>query len=54
LTGLIDRIEEVVLVRDEMANMVWGVEKVIPLPSGDPKPGAEASTETLETHAKSR
>lgn len=42
-----DPLDEVVLIRDEMANMVWGVERVIPLPSGDSKPGGEAARETL-------
>lgn len=37
--------EEVALVRDEMANMVWGIERRVPLPSGAAKPGAEAATE---------
>jgi hypothetical protein len=39
-------LEEVMLARDEMANMVWGVEKTIPLPSGEPKPGREAADQT--------
>lgn len=39
-------LEEVMLVRDEIANMVWGVEKTIPLPSGTPKSGTEAARET--------
>jgi hypothetical protein len=38
-------VEEIMLVRDEMANMVWGVERRIPLPSGASKPGAEAARE---------
>jgi hypothetical protein len=38
-------LEEVVLARDEMANMVWGIEKTIPLPTGEPKPGREAAYE---------
>lgn len=38
-------LEEVMLVRDEVANMVWGVEKTIPLPTGDPKAGVEAARE---------
>lgn len=38
-------LEEVVMVRDEVANMVWGVEKTIPLPTGRGKPGAEAARE---------
>jgi hypothetical protein len=38
-------IEEVLLLRDETANMVWGVEKTIPLPSGESKSGHEAARE---------
>jgi hypothetical protein len=41
-------VEEVALIRDEMANMVWGIEKRIPLPSGVSKPGAEAAREFLQ------
>jgi len=37
--------EEVVFIRDEMANMVWGVETIIPLPSGWSKSGFEAAAE---------
>jgi hypothetical protein len=44
--------EEIVLIRDEMANMVWGIEKLIPLPNGDSKPGAEAARETLAAFTK--
>jgi hypothetical protein len=40
-------IEEVALIRDEMANMVWAIERRIPLPSGYSKPGAEAGRELL-------
>ena len=29
------------LARDEMANMVWGVERTVPLPSGEPKAAAK-------------
>ncbi len=39
-------LEEIMFARDEMANMVWGVEKTIPLPSGEPKRGIEAAVET--------
>jgi hypothetical protein len=39
--------EDVWLVRDEAANMVWGIEKMVPLPSGDSKPGLEAARQTL-------
>jgi hypothetical protein len=38
--------EEVLFLRDEMANMVWGVEKTVPLPDGSTRPGAEAAQET--------
>jgi hypothetical protein len=40
-------IEEALLVRDEVANMVWGIEKQIPLPSGESIPGREAARDTL-------
>jgi hypothetical protein len=39
--------EDIWLVRDEVANMVWGIERVIPLASGDTKPGIEAARQTL-------
>jgi hypothetical protein len=45
-------LEEVVLVRDEVANMVWGVEKTISLPSGRAKPGSEAAAETFSYHRR--
>jgi hypothetical protein len=38
--------EEIALARDEMANMVWGVERTIALPSGESKAGREAAYET--------
>jgi hypothetical protein len=38
-------LEKVNLIRDEMANMVWGVENTITLPSGTAKNGFEAATE---------
>jgi hypothetical protein len=44
-------IEEVSLVRDEMANMVWGIETKILLPSGNTKPGREAALE-LKNHLR--
>jgi hypothetical protein len=43
-------LEEVLLMRDEVANMVWGVERTIPLPSGVGKPGGEAARELLAWH----
>lgn len=42
-------IEEVYLIRDEMANMVWGIETRIVLPSGISKLGREAAIE-LHNH----
>lgn len=39
--------EDILLVRDEVANMVWGVEKTVPLASGQSKRGLEAARETL-------
>jgi hypothetical protein len=39
-------LEVVMFARDEMANMVWGIEQTIPLPSGEPKHGREAAHET--------
>lgn len=39
-------LEEIMLVRDEMANMVWAVERTIALPSGEPASGREAATQT--------
>lgn len=39
--------EEALLVRDEAANMVWGIERTIWLSSGLPMPGEEAARETL-------
>lgn len=40
-------IEEIQLTRDELANMVWGIERRIPLPSGETIPGREAARDTL-------
>ena len=41
-----------VLIRDEMANMVWGIETRVPLPTGDSRPGQEAARETLALHRR--
>lgn len=38
-------LEEVVFIRDEVANMVWAIEKRIPTVTGSPKHGAEAANE---------
>lgn len=39
-------LEDVMLARDEMANMVWAVERTIALPSGATRPGREAAHQT--------
>jgi len=39
--------EDIMLVRDEVANMVWGIENTIPLATGEPKRGIEAARQTL-------
>jgi hypothetical protein len=41
--------EDVALVRDEVANMVWGIENVVPLATGAGKRGREAALE-LRAH----
>ncbi len=38
-------VEEITIIRDEMANMVWGIEQRVPLPSGASRPGAETARE---------
>lgn len=38
-------LEEIYLIRDEVANMVWGIEKTIPMPDGGWMPGREAARE---------
>ncbi len=38
-------LDEVVFVRDEMANLVWAVERTVPSPAGGGMPGAEAGHE---------
>lgn len=38
-------LEDVSLVRDEMANMVWAIEHQVPLPTGWPRSGSEAAHE---------
>jgi hypothetical protein len=39
--------EEVLLVRDEVANMAWGIEKTVPLASGISRPGSEVAKQTF-------
>ncbi len=45
-------LEEVALIRDEMANMVWGIERIIPLPTGWGKSGPEAALETFHFYER--
>jgi hypothetical protein len=40
-------VEDVLMVRDEAANMVWGIERTVWLGTGTPMPGEEAARETL-------
>jgi hypothetical protein len=40
-------LEEISLVRDEVANMAWGVEKTVSLASGISRPGAEVAKQTF-------
>lgn len=40
-------VEDVLMIRDEAANMVWGVERTVWLASGDAMPGREVARETL-------
>lgn len=45
-------IEEVMMIRDELANMVWGIEKRVHLAHGVSKLGSEAATETHQFYNK--
>ena len=40
--------EATLLLRDEVANMVWGVETLVPLATGDTKRGIEAARQTID------
>ncbi|MCP5053320.1 MAG: hypothetical protein GY940_39515 [bacterium] len=40
--------EEILFIRDEMANMVWGIEARVLLPDGIPRPGREVARELQE------
>ena len=41
-----DPTEDVLLIRDEVANMVWGIERLVPLATGETERGIEAARET--------
>jgi hypothetical protein len=45
-----EALEEIELVRDEVANMVWGIETSIPLATGEHKSGRSAAFETRNFH----
>jgi hypothetical protein len=45
-------LEEVMLIRDEVANMVWAIENTIALPSGEPGRGFEAARELRLWHER--
>ena len=45
-------LEDVLLIRDEMANMVWGIEDRVALPDGRSKPGLEAATDRRLFHER--
>jgi hypothetical protein len=45
-------IEDVALIRDEMANMVWAVESTVPLPTGESKAGREAAREATAFYSR--
>lgn len=47
-------LEAVALIRDEMANMVWGIEATVPLPHGEGRAGAGAAAETADFFRKLR
>jgi hypothetical protein len=41
------RLEDVLFLRDEIANYVWGVERIVPLATGTGRRGAEAAAKTI-------
>jgi hypothetical protein len=41
-------IDDVTLIRDEIANMVWAIETRVPMPSGESKPGRESALQTIQ------
>jgi hypothetical protein len=45
-------LEAVTLMRDEMANMVWAIEKTVPAPEGRGAAGADAGRETRAFHQR--
>ena len=45
-----DALEEIVMIRDEVANMVWGIEQTVPLITGVGDKGAEAGLRIKQFH----
>ena len=45
-------LEAVELVRDEIANMVWGIETTVPTPDGEGRAGRRAALETRSFHER--
>jgi hypothetical protein len=45
-------LEEVTLIRDEMANMVWAIELTVPMPHGEARTGGSAAAETAGFFAR--
>jgi hypothetical protein len=45
-------LEEIVLIRDEMSNMVWGVETIAPMPFGEGNKGSEKALQVRQYHEK--
>lgn len=47
-----ESLEAVQLIRDEMANMVWGIETRVALPTGEGKSGSSAARDTRRFHRR--
>lgn len=45
-------LEEILFIRDEMSNMVWGIETTVPLPTGIGAKGSEQSLQIRQFHEK--
>lgn len=43
-------LEEVAMIRDEMANMVWGIEVTVPMPQGEGRSGSAAAADSARFH----
>ena len=45
-------LEDILFIRDEMSNMVWGIETTVPLPTGTGTKGNELSLQVRQFHEK--